>query len=435
MNRSLCYSSRNSAILMLLVILAALPVATAQTYQIIELPPPDATGNSYGMGINDAGVVVGQGLTLDGIYRAVRWIDGAPADLGALPGHSSSIAFDISNDNQVVGPSGSRCSSTDPTLWGDGQIGALPDVPRATVGVYRIKDTREAVGEGFDSCTPPWNNAAYQWHYSTQDDNWIVAALPPLAADSEAGAFDLNRAGVVVGFSGDSGAAHLRAVGWVWDDWVQVHVATLLPDLGGDHSIAFGINAFMNDDGNVAGHIVGYSRTPGGTYRAYFSDGETAIDLGTLPGCEHSAATRLNNAGTVIGNAFNGAGTFWPYGVPAASGRAFVWRDGVLLDTNNLIPAGSGWTSLNGLRDINERGQIAGYGVRAGRYRGFLLTPDCLLRGDLNDDREVSLADLAQLLSDFGCTDFVCPGDIDGDGDVDLSDLALLLANYGTTCP
>jgi len=55
--------------------------------------------------------------------------------------------------------------------------------------------------------------------------------------------------------------------------------------------------------------------------------------------------------------------------------------------------------------------------------------------GDLDDDGDVDLADLAELLSNYGATG-ASPedGDLDGDGDVDLSDLAELLSVYGTTC-
>jgi predicted outer membrane repeat protein len=54
--------------------------------------------------------------------------------------------------------------------------------------------------------------------------------------------------------------------------------------------------------------------------------------------------------------------------------------------------------------------------------------------GDLDNDRDVDLADLATLLSHYGESD-VCLGDLDCDGDVDLDDLVALLGVYGTTCP
>jgi hypothetical protein len=56
--------------------------------------------------------------------------------------------------------------------------------------------------------------------------------------------------------------------------------------------------------------------------------------------------------------------------------------------------------------------------------------------GDLDGDRDVDLADLAQLLAHYGAPSGAAreDGDLDGDGDVDLSDLAALLSVYGTMC-
>ena len=69
----------------------------------------------------------------------------------------------------------------------------------------------------------------------------------------------------------------------------------------------------------------------------------------------------------------------------------------------------------------------------------FVITaPVCVTCfGDLDDDNDVDLADLAQLLAHYGLTGGARYeyGDLDLDGDVDLSDLAALLAVYGTTCP
>ena len=61
----------------------------------------------------------------------------------------------------------------------------------------------------------------------------------------------------------------------------------------------------------------------------------------------------------------------------------------------------------------------------------------CDLAGDLDDDGDVDIQDLATLLSNFGTTSGAAPedGDLDGDGDVELADLTVLLSTFGTACP
>ena len=56
--------------------------------------------------------------------------------------------------------------------------------------------------------------------------------------------------------------------------------------------------------------------------------------------------------------------------------------------------------------------------------------------GDLDDDGDIDIADLAQLLANYGMSGMEPKdGDLDDDGDVDIADLAMLLSVYGTTCP
>ena len=385
MNSLLLRALPGSAILALTITLSRLPAASGQTYLIQTLPPPLANGNSMGFGINEAGVVVGVGRGASNLARALRWTNDTPTELGVLTGFSVSAAHCISNNDRAVGRSGPSCNAALPTLWEASQMVALPDVPGLAVEVYRINDAGIAVGEGMDSCINFWNNHAFQWQ-NDGEDNWTVSPLPPLTGDFESGAYDVNAANVVVGFSGDSGSvAHVRACRW------DNGIASLIPDLGGNYSIGYALNDM--------GQFAGYSRTPSGAYRAYVSDGITATDLGTLPGYAHSAAERMNNAGTVIGFAFNGDAedTTYPYFFPSTTQRAFVWRNGVLHDLNNLIPPGSGWTSLNAALDINELGQITGYGVLAGRNRAFRLSP--VRPGDLNCDLRVNLDDVPHFVA------------------------------------
>ena len=62
--------------------------------------------------------------------------------------------------------------------------------------------------------------------------------------------------------------------------------------------------------------------------------------------------------------------------------------------------------------------------------------PPCDIVGDLDQDGDVDLTDLATMLASFGLPSGQtrATGDVNGDGAVNLTDLAALLANYGAVC-
>ena len=74
-------------------------------------------------------------------------------------------------------------------------------------------------------------------------------------------------------------------------------------------------------------------------------------DMGVLPGDIQSWASNINSKGQAVGTSF-----------PETGSRAFIWQDGVMTDLNTLIPAGSNFY-LAEAWGINERGQIAGFGL------------------------------------------------------------------------
>jgi probable HAF family extracellular repeat protein len=82
------------------------------------------------------------------------------------------------------------------------------------------------------------------------------------------------------------------------------------------------------------------------------------VDLGTLGG-QHSFAVDINNAGQIVGWAYNASG----------ARRAFLWQDGVMQDLGTL--GGDYFTAAD---DINENGQVAGESAEppehCGRFYG-----------------------------------------------------------------
>lgn len=94
----------------------------------------------------------------------------------------------------------------------------------------------------------------------------------------------------------------------------------------------------------------------------------TITDLGTLGG-PRSYACAINNNGQVVG-----------YSMLGDSKHAMVWSNTAEhqgTDLNTLIPQDSGWENLTEAHDINESGQIVGYGRLTGSNfdRAFFLAP------------------------------------------------------------
>src|SRR5207244_8476008 len=93
--------------------------------------------------------------------------------------------------------------------------------------------------------------------------------------------------------------------------------------------------------------------------------GGALTDLGTLAGGS-SFAYGINESGAIVGYSWSDS---------ADNARAFVYRDGMLLDLNALIPAGAGWELLEAY-GINDAGEIVGSGLLNGVASAFLLKPE-----------------------------------------------------------
>lgn len=179
--------------------------------------------------------------------------------------------------------------------------------------------------------------------------------------------FDINESG----FSAGSYSVE-RFIFGVPPSFIQRRLRAAL--FGSDESVVL-LDA--RDPGDLAGtplseakalndlnHAVGYmAAVPDGPVRAFWFDGSTVEDLGTLGGTT-SRALGINNSDQIVGEAAATDGL----------NRAFFWESGMMIDLNSAIPAGSGWV-LRSAKAINENGQIVGNGVFQGIERVFLLSP------------------------------------------------------------
>ena len=137
-----------------------------------------------------------------------------------------------------------------------------------------------------------------------------------------------------------------------------------LGTLGGDYSIALDIN---NN-----GQIVGYAEDSQNREYATIFDptgNGNNISLGSLDGKE-SLATAINDAGYVVGTLMRTDTD----GSLLYDDSPFLYDGIQMVDLQDYIPLDSGWT-LGVPWDINNNGQIVGWGYRADGIHQFLLNP------------------------------------------------------------
>jgi probable HAF family extracellular repeat protein len=155
--------------------------------------------------------------------------------------------------------------------------------------------------------------------------------------------WDINESGAIAGESWTGG---VPGGAFLWKDGSMINLGTL----GGGGSEAFGLND--------AEQVVGCAqRLEGNFCHAFLWENGEMTDIGALGGFASSQAKAINNHGQVVG------------------GPSFLYEpDTGMADLHDLIPADSGWSSLSP-RDLNDSGQIVGYGYVDGHGRAFLMNP------------------------------------------------------------
>ncbi len=334
--------------------------------------------SSYAMGINDSGQVVGYSY-LDEHGNQIRGFISNPGggqlnDIGSLGG-TTTLATDINNLGQITGLSYGQTGPyhsfiSDPNGGSLHDMGTLSSSPNDYSWGSAINDLGQVVGLSD-------LNSSGGYAFISEPNGGSLSNLGSLenynAGFQLTQATDINNLGQVVGLAttytgGDFYPFPLHA-------FISGPNGVVLHDLGtlgGRDSYATGIND--------SGQVVGYSSTVNNTSHAFISDpnGGALHDLGTLGG-ESSNATAINNLGQVIGSYNLG---------PSVSAirngvtydlnqRFFVTQEDVMLDLNTLVAAVNlGWTFL-GLSDINNKGQISGWGINPlGTVEAFMLNPE-----------------------------------------------------------
>ncbi len=333
-----------AAIAVLLTLAGTLSAETV--YFVTDLGSISPETGSNGMAVNDVRQIVGQAAAdqYSAMLHAFFWQDGVMTDLQTLGGHLQSSATGINSIGQVTGIS-FDLGSLHPQafLWqGSTLIPIGSFTPNAINNAGHVAGTQDTL-----QLNGIWESQAVMWNGST------IISLGTLGGDNSY-AHDINNNDAVVGVSqlpdGTTTHAFYSATGTMND----------LGTLGGSRSHAYAINDQR--------HVVGVADNNAGMPHAFLfhlnAQGQVQqrTDLGELGG-GNSYAFDINEQDVVVGT---------------SDGSAFVWKNNVMKDLNQLIPVNSGWR-LDAARSVSNSGLITGYGKHLGVQRAFLLTPAVIL--------------------------------------------------------
>ena len=337
-------SIRNSVINLAMTFVlhfAGQSVLSQPQYTIKDLGPFRVHAmNDLGQAAGDMGV----------LRKPVLYNDGQLIDI-TPPGGQNGEAWGINNAGHVTGRVG-LCNMVNGNCQGfsrgfiyrNGHFEILGTLGGRDSWGWAINDAGQVSGES-DSGGPSSNRHAVIFQNGTiQDINTIMGTTSSFARS-------INGSGQIVGHASSTSnfGAFLFSNG---------------------NTVFFDPNGSPNDI-NHSGQVVGgCCWNDDGKRRAILFSNGVRTDLGSLsPTREYNDAIGINNQGHIVG-------TSATRGLPFATNdeRAFIYRNGVMQDLNDLIPAGSGWI-LNVAKDINSGGQIVGTGKFNGEDRAFLLTP------------------------------------------------------------
>lgn len=411
---SVVRSSKMSAMLRTLVVgvtLAVTGTAGAQChYEYTIIPYPTCGGDSVGgtgLAINEHGVVAGKvcGGCFCDYDRPYRWSSDTGFDLlPSLPGAFDGAATGISDDGIIVG----YIDFVDDDMhsiafrWNGRAYEFVIPPETSWSTASRTRSGRFLAGSisGGDGTRLPMIEF---------DD--AIHVLEPLFGESGTTNY-VNQHGHFVGWMGDS-LASVNAFPFVATDPSTV---TLLPRPEDAHAAT--ALAMNNDDQCV---VLAYFDDPDSTQNLrqswLFMDGEYR-ELPRLPGHELTTVRAINEHGVMVGTSQESHTDIFR--------RAVIWRNGEVIDLNDLIAFDVGIYMLRDAHDINDRGQILCETITD---LTVVLTPVDVPLGDVDCDGVVGPSDLTMVLEHWG-TCMGCASDLNHDQDVGVADLLSILGNW-----
>ena len=361
----------STSLIQALIVGAAVQLAACKPAGVIE-DLGTLGGASYGIGINGVGNVVGASYLssvnphASGMH-AFRYVDGLGMnDVGTLPPGNISAGQSINSGFFIVG--GSFVAGFVPHAFRANATLNLTDL--GTLGgefsnAWDINDHGVITGEA--------SNAAEDVHAfvlasAGMQDIGTLGGMTSIGRS-------INESGQVAGESRIGTGQATRAFRFT-NGVGMINLGTLS---GGTTSSGYGINnngqvvgesdtspiLSPNDTGVILKRTFqfkGFSFF--GTHAFLWTEGVGMRDLGELGGGT-SRANAISTNGTVVGTSR----------VIGGASHAFRWTQvGGMIDLNTLLPSNSGWVLIEA-NDINDRGQITGFGLHNGLERAYRLNP------------------------------------------------------------
>jgi probable HAF family extracellular repeat protein len=319
-------------------------VTTTQKYFITAIGTLGGA-QSFAYAINDSGEVVGESwITGDASSHSFLYSNGKTTDLYPLNSQGVKTVGPTSINNAGQIASG--------VIFNDVYTPAISN--SRTGNLSLIGSLGGVTSYGFNGVATSINNIGKVVGYSHIDSINRHAFLYSNGVISDIGSFggysaalSINDAGVIVGFASDrdNGSAHA----FVYANGVMTDIHPATESYARD----------VNNHGQVVGEFLTADQS---AFHAFVYSQGTFTDIG-FAGSAETVAFAINDLSQIVGITYF-----------ANKQHAFIYENGKLFDLNSLIQRGSNW-ELSWAFDINNYGQIVGYGLLNDKFRAFVLTP------------------------------------------------------------
>jgi probable HAF family extracellular repeat protein len=342
-----------------LALLALSPIsARAQDrFTLTPISLPSGASAAFATSINDRGQVAGYAYLPGGVTRSFVYSAGNVTDIGSF-NTLRIAASSINNQGDVVGFFDNNGNGRPHAfIFRNGSLNALDADPTVDSNATGINNNGVTIGSvrSFGGTTDVFlsNGTGLIRQGLSPGGTWPISG----AAINDSSQFT----GTVFSSANPRGRAYISSAGTI----------NTLGTLGGTYSVGTSISNF--------GAVAGYSSMAGdqSTNGFLFANNQlTRIaslagpqSAGYQPGLQGSSwAAGINDSAQVVGS----------YGYNGYESRAFLFSNGNLIDLSTSINAGSNgqWVVVQA-DDINNAGQIVGYGYRIGEYIStpIILTP------------------------------------------------------------